>query len=142
MDTDRPSSDQLGPDDEAGRVQRDRAADERERIVGEREAALDEREAALDEREARSAAYEAGFDARVDQVSEVMADAARRDDSADARDKVADERERAASLDAFVYPNDQHDAAIRARRSSANDRSESKSDRSSSAEDRSKLSDS
>ena len=59
----------------------------------------------------------------------------------DLKDTVADERELAASLDAFVHPNDQYGAAIKARRSSAIDRSESKSDRSSSAEDRTKLSD-
>ena len=64
MDTDRPSSNKLGPEEEAGRVRRDRDADERERIVNEREAALDEREI-------RAAAHEAGIDARVEQASEL-----------------------------------------------------------------------
>jgi hypothetical protein len=148
MDTDRPSSYPLGPVDEAGRVHldqaaedRDHEADERDHVADMRDHDADQRESALDEREVRTAAVEAGIDARVDQACLVLADAARRDDSADARDTVADERERAASLDAFVHPNDQHDAAIKARRSSANDRLDSRSDRSSSAEDRSKLSD-
>ena len=127
-------SDKLRRAEEAGWVQRNLAADERERI-------MDEREAALDERETRTAAHEAGINARIDEAKVVRADAERRDDYADARDAVADERERSASLDAFVRPNDQQDAAIKARRASAIDRSEAKSDRSSSAEDRSKLSD-
>jgi hypothetical protein len=122
-------------------MNRPSAAEEPERIGDEREAALDEREAALDERELLAAVRDAEIDARAEQASIVMAAAERRNVSADARDGVADERQRAASLDAFVYPNDQHDAAIKARRFSANDRSESKPDRSSSAEDRSKLSD-
>lgn len=135
MDSDEPPSGEHGAAEADGPDQPDRAADERERIA-------DEREAALEEREIRTAEHEAGIDARIDEANVVLADAASRDDRADERDAVADERERAASLDAFMHPDaDQYDAAIKARRAAAIDRSEAKSDRSSSAADRSKLSD-
>lgn len=102
---------------------------------------LERREAGLNEREVDAAAREARVNDRADDIKEVLADADRRDERADARDLVADEREHAASLDAFVHPNDQHDAAMKARRSSAIDRSDLKSERTSSADGRSRLSD-
>lgn len=125
----------LSRTESVGRMRRNLAAHERERIA-------DEREAALDQREIRTAAHEAGTAARIDAVRVVLADAVTRDLRAAERDARADERERAASLDSFIHPDaDQYDAAIKARRASALDRSESKSDRSSSADDRSKLTD-
>ena len=79
---------------------------------------------------------------RSDSVKAVLADAKARDDLADTRDTLADERERAASLHAFVHPNDdQHEPGMKARRDSAIDRIKAKADRVSSAEDRTKLSD-
>ena len=116
--------------------------DERKRIADERDSRADKREAALDQREIRSAAREAGSESRAVETQKVLADAASRDDLADARDLAADDREQAASLDLFVHPITEHDAAIRARRLSAMDRLDSKTDRSSSAEDRSRLSES
>jgi hypothetical protein len=142
MNTDESPSGGLCPAEEAGRVQRHLAADERERLADERERLADEREAVLDEREIRTAAHEASIYARIDEAKVVLAEAATRDVRADERDAVAASRERAASLDAFMHPDaDQYDAAIKARRASAIDRSEAKSDRSSSVDDRSKLSD-
>ena len=76
------------------------------------------------------------------EAQSILAEADSRDDRADARDSEANDRERAASLDLFVHPNDEYDAAIKARRLAAMDRLNSKSDRSSSAHDRSKLSES
>jgi len=78
---------------------------------------------------------------RDDVVRGVLTDAAQRDESAEARDARADEREAAASLDAFLHPDDDRfDAELKARRSSALDRADAKSDRAAAAEDRSKLS--
>jgi hypothetical protein len=74
------------------------------------------------------------------EAQDILAEADIRDERADARDSIADQREQAASLHLFLHPNDEHDAAIKARRLSATDRSSSKSDRASSAGDRSKLS--
>jgi hypothetical protein len=65
----------------------------------------------------------------------ILEGALARDDQADARDSVANTRDRAASLHSFLH-DDEYDAALVARRSAAMDRSDSKSDRASSATDR------
>ncbi len=70
----------------------------------------------------------------------VVARAEDRDEKADARDVVADERDSAASLHSLLHEGDSA-KALQARRAAAMDRSDSKSDRESAAKDRSQMSD-
>jgi hypothetical protein len=71
-----------------------------------------------------------------------LADAAERDDQADARDSVATTRDVAAGLQSFIHDSpEEFDPALKARRSAAVDRSESKNDRAAAASDRFELTD-
>jgi hypothetical protein len=109
----------------------------------------DERETQSDEQEARLAAREGRLDAWEDaqsdrrlQARRILADAAERDDQADARDSVATMRDTAAGLHSFINDSpEDFDPAFKARRSAAMDRSESKTDRAAAAADRSELTD-
>jgi hypothetical protein len=68
----------------------------------------------------------------------VLDDADVRDTRADARDFLANERDRAAGLHSFLNDEDLG-PGLRACRSAGMDRSDSKDDRSSAADDRTKL---
>ena len=69
----------------------------------------------------------------------MLDDAAERDGQADARDSLANDRDRAASLESFLHDDD-FSPGVRARRAAGMDRSDSKDDRASAADDRSRLS--
>jgi hypothetical protein len=128
-------SEQQGDDDHAGRSGATGPGDARETQA-------DEREARLAEREVRVDAWEVGQADRRHQAQRIMADAAERDDQADARDSVATTRDTAAGLLSFMNDSpEEFDPALKARRSAAMDRSESKTDRAAAAADRSELTD-
>jgi hypothetical protein len=108
----------------------------------ERETQADEREARLAAREVRVDAWEVAQTDRRHQAQRILADAAERDDQADARDSVATTRDTAAGLHSFINDSpEEFDPAFKARRSAAMDRSESKTDRAAAAADRSELTD-
>ena len=113
----------------------DRDDDRHSRDADEREHLADERDMALDAREALTAGREvAQADRRVHE-QQILAGAAERDDEADAPDVVADKRDQAVSLNAFLAGRDDFGPALEARRSAAVDRLSSKTDRTSSAQD-------
>ena len=108
----------------------------------ERETQADQREARLASREDRVDAQEAAQADRRHHEERILADAAERDDQADARDSVATKRDTAAGLRSFLNDSpEDFDPALKARRSAAMDRSESKTDRAAAASDRSELTD-
>jgi hypothetical protein len=80
-------------------------------------------------------------DDREEKVQQIIAAAEERDDEADVRDNLADKRDQAASLAAFLSTGHTYDETLKARRSAAADRLDSKNDRTSSARDRSELTD-
>lgn len=87
-------------------------------------------------------AWEVAQAGRRHQAQRIMADAAERDDQADARDSVATTRDTAASLHSFINDSpEEFDPAFKARRSAAIDRSKSKTDRAAAAVDRFELTD-
>lgn len=113
----------------------------------EREVAADERQTRPDAGETSLAAREVLSDARgasprkrTTRTEGILADAHDRDDQADHRDVIADDRDRAASLQSFLH-DEEYDPGNRARRAAALDRSDSKADRASAAADRSELAD-
>ena len=115
-------------EDRDGSVVPDRAED----AAADREAALRKREDRVDEHETRAALRRRDAD-------EILAAADDRDRDADARDRVAFERESAASLRAFLQDEDLDGSAPQARRDAAVDRSHAKEDRSEGASDRARL---
>jgi hypothetical protein len=68
----------------------------------------------------------------------ILDDAAQRDGQADARDSLANDRDRAASLESFLHDED-FNPGVRARRAAGMDRSDSRDDRATAAADRSRL---
>jgi hypothetical protein len=113
-------------------------ADDRERLLDDREKLLDERERLLDAHKVRADARDAYRADRQERDQGILADARQRDDQAEARDDVANERDRSTSKHSFLH-DDGYDAALKARRSSALDRMDSQTDRTSAATDRSRL---
>lgn len=77
---------------------------------------------------------------RTTRTEGILADAHNRDDQANFRDVIADDRDRAASLQSFLH-DEEYDAGNKARRAAALDRADSKADRASAAADRSELAD-
>jgi hypothetical protein len=73
-----------------------------------------------------------------DATEKILSDASRRDDQADGRDAVSDERERSADRAAFTTTDGKYTGHAE-RRAAALDRADSKSDRKLSAEDRVQL---
>lgn len=129
----KPGSDQ--PDDGGG------ADSRRERQADERDAAADERESVLRAREVRAQAWESADADRREATREILDSAEVRDEQAEARDATAGERDSAAGLRSFLQDDEgEYDAALKARRAAARDRSDAHTDRDSSAVDRSKLS--
>jgi hypothetical protein len=103
-----------------------------------RERDLDEREAALEALEKRVNARVEALAHRGVREQELLADADKRDDAANARDAVASERDMAASVEELLeMPADA--ATLRARALAATDRADSRHDRAASKTDRSKL---
>jgi hypothetical protein len=110
--------------------------------VEEREALADDREAELDARQNLIVADESARDARKQRHRDIVGKAEERDVQADARDSVAERRDRDASLAGFLNVNDNNfENDLRERRSAALDRSQSKGDRSLAASDRSEMAD-
>jgi hypothetical protein len=135
MKSSRAESEQHDGDDHVGESDTARPGDKRE-------IEADEREARLASREVRVDAHEAAQADRRHHEERILADAAERDDQADARDSVATKRDTAAGLHSFLNDSpEEFDPALKARRSAAMDRSESKTDRSKAASDRSELTD-
>jgi hypothetical protein len=124
---------------------RDKLLDDRDKLLDDRAKLLDDREKLLVDRERVLNAHEVRADVRDAQRADrqqrdqgILADASQRDDQAEARDDVANERDRATSQHSFLH-DDEYDAALQARRSSALDRMDSRTDRTSAATDRSRL---
>jgi hypothetical protein len=140
MEQDQPGSDD-GPDpgaDAREAHERGSLADEREHLLDDREKMLDERERLLDAHEVRADARDAYRADRQDRDQGILADARQRDNQAEERDEAADERDRSTSRHSFLH-DQEYDAALKARRSSALDRMDSQTDRTSAATDRSRL---
>jgi hypothetical protein len=110
--------------------------------VEARETLADEREAELDARQDLIVADESARDARRQRHRDIVGKAEERDVQADARDSIAERRDRDASLAGFLNENDNNFGNdLRTRRSAALDRSRSKGDRSLAAFDRSEMAD-
>jgi hypothetical protein len=100
----------------------------------------DEREAALDAREFQADAGDVARADRRERTTCILAGADKRDVKADARDAAATTRDTAASLRSFLHDSaDEYDPALKARRSTAIDKTDAKTDRTSAAADRSEL---
>jgi hypothetical protein len=140
MEQGRPDSERHHDmDAESGEAhRRRRLADEREILLDDREKLLDERERLLDADEVQADARAAYRVDRQDRDQGILADAQQRDNQAEARDDAANERDRSTSQHSFLH-DDEYDAALKARRSSALDRMDSQTDRTSAASDRSRL---
>jgi hypothetical protein len=104
------------------------------------EQSADERHQALNVRESRLEAQESRQSERRDDVKDVLAQAAHRDEVADARDRAAAKRDMAANMQAWLNGNEGH-AHAEARQEASGDRVHSKEDRTSSAVDRALLAD-
>lgn len=100
----------------------------------ERAAALDAREEALETREALHAD-------RVDREHELLADADKRDDMANARDAAANQRDMLASLQRLLTSETADADVEQARTAASLDRTDSRADRGAAKVDRSRLTD-
>jgi hypothetical protein len=140
MEQDGPGSHSGGDLDADAREAHERRglADDREKVLDDREESIAERERVLNAHEIRADARDAYRADRQQRDQGILDDASQRDDQAEARDDVADERDRATSQHSFLH-DDEYDAALQARRSSALDRMDSRTDRTSAATDRSRL---
>jgi signal transduction histidine kinase len=113
-------------------------------VTDEHEARTVDREANPVERHLTPRAPQAPAPVGAEETEEILAAAEERDSRAEIRDRVADERELAASLRSFLgdpqYEEYEHAAGFPVRRAAAMDRLDSSADRVSAASDRARLS--
>lgn len=108
------------------------------RAADQRELAADVRESALDAREDQVAVREDAESERAIRVDKILAAAEVRDERAEARDLVSNQRLKAGNLDAWLHRTSDGEAQ-EARQLAWDDRMHSRRDRTASADDRDDL---